>query len=229
MEKNQYDICLKVLRRMEKQGILKDILLIGSWCVYFYDDYFTGLNYTPSIRTRDVDFLVPLPLKIKRKVDIPDLLKDLGFVIDFLGTKGYIRLQHPELIVEFLVPERGKGSDKPYPLPDLGINAQPLRFLDFLIQNIIEVKFKGITIKLPHPAAFALQKLMVFQRRTKNEKAERERNQAFMILDFILKKRADNDLKRIFNSMHKKWQDKILKVLSSFKQDQVIEILRGMV
>ena len=51
-----------------------------------------------------------------------------------------MKLDHPELILEFLVPERGKGIDKPYPLPRLGINATTLRFLNFLSCNTIKVK-----------------------------------------------------------------------------------------
>jgi len=51
---------------------------------------------------------------IKAKADVVELLKDLGFVVGFTGSKGYIRLQHPQLIVEFFGPERGKGSGEPY-------------------------------------------------------------------------------------------------------------------
>jgi len=43
------------------------------------------------------------------------MLKDLGFIEDF-HRKGLIRLNHPELIIEFLVPEKGRGRDTPYPL-----------------------------------------------------------------------------------------------------------------
>ncbi|NQT56806.1 MAG: hypothetical protein HQ551_11335 [Desulfobacteraceae bacterium] len=43
MEKKTYDICLKILSIFEKEGILKHIILIGSWCIYFYKDYFKRL------------------------------------------------------------------------------------------------------------------------------------------------------------------------------------------
>lgn len=225
MEKKKYELCLEVLRRFHEAGILDNVVLIGSWCLYFYQDYFSGLHYTPTIRTRDIDFLVPTPSKFKKKIDIPEMLKDLGFVVDFRGTKGYIRLIHPDLFVEFLVPERGKGIGKPYPLPQLGLNAQALRFLDFLAKNIIIVKTDTMTIKLPHPVAFAFQKLIIFQRRTKQEKAKRERKQALMILNFLVKKKADKEIKGIFNSMHKSWQKKVLNTLKSLEQKQIIQML----
>ncbi|MDP2911532.1 MAG: GSU2403 family nucleotidyltransferase fold protein, partial [Candidatus Omnitrophota bacterium] len=138
MEKNQYKLCFEVLRRFNKAGILDGLILIGSWCLYFYKDYFENISYIDisTIRTRDIDFLVPIPARIKKEADIPNLLKDLGFVIEFKGSKGYIKLDHPDLIVEFLVPEKGRGSDKPYRLPQLGMNATPLRFLSFLTDNV---------------------------------------------------------------------------------------------
>ena len=114
--KNQYDLCLEVLSRLQKADVLEQIVVIGSWCIYFYKNYFIDIEYSSSIRTRDIDFLVPIPTKFKKKTDIPEMLKDLGFIEDF-HRKGLIRLNHPELIIEFLVPEKGRGRDTPYPLP----------------------------------------------------------------------------------------------------------------
>lgn len=135
MGKNQYDLCILVLRRLDDAGILEHVILAGSWCMAFYREYFAQVAYTPSLKTRDIDLLVPHPGALRTKVDVAELLKDLGFVVGFTGSKGYIRLEHPQLIVEFLVPERGRGSDKPFLLPQLGLNAQPLRFLELLIQK----------------------------------------------------------------------------------------------
>lgn len=125
MEKKQYELCLEVLSRFQKSGILKGFILIGSWAAYFYKDYFGQVPYHFALKTRDMDFLINEPVRFIREVNIPELLKDLGFVTVFKGTKGYIKLDHPDLILEFLIPEKGKGSDKPYPLPKLGVNAIP--------------------------------------------------------------------------------------------------------
>lgn len=139
MEK-RYALFLEVLVRFQAAGLLEELILIGSWCQHFYRSYFKGMKYTPSIRTRDMDFVVRVPLRIKNKVDVEELLRDKGFVVTFSSGAGYMKLMHPELIVEFLVPEKGMGSDKPYPLPQLGMNAQPLRFLDYLLQNTILIE-----------------------------------------------------------------------------------------
>lgn len=226
MEKRKYELCLEILRRFHDAGILNNIILIGSWCLHFYEDYFAGLDFIPAIRTRDIDFLVPIPPQFKEKIDIPELLKDLGFVLTFSGSKGYIKLDHPELIVEFLVPERGRGSDKPYQLLKLGVNATPIRFLDFLVANTLNVRFEKMELKVPHPAAFALHKLIIQKRRRKKFKADKDLKQALMVIDFILRRKDDKKLKAVFSSVPNRWQKKILDNLKDSGEESITNLLR---
>lgn len=227
MEKKQSDLCLEILRRFHKTGILDDLILIGSWCVYFYKDYFSSTPYIDqaTIKTRDIDFLIDAPSKIKVNVNIPELLNDLGFVTIYKGSRGYIKLDHPELILEFLVPERGKGTDKPVPLPKLGINAVALRFLTFLSGNIIKVKVEDFYVTLPHPVNFSLHKLIIFQRRFKEEKAIKDRKVAVEILRALINKGETVTIKRVFNSMLPKWQKKVIKGLEETKEKEILNLL----
>ena len=225
MEKNQYKLCLEVLRRLNRAGVLEDIILIGSWCIPFYKGYFSGIKYSPLIRTRDVDFLVPYPRNIKVDVSIPDLLKDLGFIIGYRGPEGYIKLEHPDLVVEFLSPERGKGTDKPISIPKLGINAVALRFLNLLTENTIKVTVENVDIRLPHPANFALHKLIIFQRRFKEDKAIKDRNAAIKILKALIDKGEEVSIKQVFNSMIPKWQKKVIKGLEEDKEKKILSLL----
>lgn len=226
MEKSQLNLSLQVLNKMNQSDILNGIAIIGSWCLYFYKYYFNQKNYSPDIRTRDIDFLVPLPPKFKRRVDVPLMLKELGFIIHYSGTKGYIRLDHPELIVEFLIPEVGKGRDKPYPIPSLGLNAQALRFLDFLADHLITLELQDMKLKLPHPAAYALHKLLIFGRRKSKDKAEKDKGQALQLLKYLAR-RPNNvrEIKRIFSAMHKKWQRNILKSLEKLDEKELLDLL----
>ena len=89
MEKKQYELCLEILRRFHKAGILDYLTLVGSWCTPFYKDYFHSNKGFTTLRTRDIDFLINAPNKIKAKVDIPLLLQDLGFVVSFQGDCHY--------------------------------------------------------------------------------------------------------------------------------------------
>jgi len=227
VEKKQYDLCLEILRRFHKAGILNDLILIGSWCVYFYKDYFLNTPYIDHIalKTRDIDFLIDKPSSIKKKVDVFALLKDLRFVVDFKASQGYIKLDHPDLVVEFLVPERGKGSDKPHYLPNLGMNAVALRFLDFLSDNTIKVKVENFYVTLPHPVNFALHKLIIFQRRRKPDKAVKDKNTAIEILKALINKGELESIKKSFKAIPQKWQNKIVKGLKEAEEEKILSAI----
>jgi len=227
VEKKQRELCLEILRRLNKAGILKDMILIGSWSAYFYNEYFAGISYLDrvALKTRDIDFLIDDPAKIKHEVNVPELLHDLGFVIIYKGSKGYIKLEHPDLLLEFLVPEKGRGIDKPFPLPKLCINAVALRFLSFLSSNTIKVKVEDFFVTLPHPANFALHKLIVFQRRLRQDKAVKDKNTAIEILKALINKGDTAVLIQVFHSMIPKWQKKVIKGLEEAKEKEILNTL----
>jgi len=226
VEKSQYELCAEVLGRLDQAGVLKNMVLVGSWCTLFYQEFFGRTSYKVSLITRDMDLLIPRPSAIKAKVDVAELLKDLGFVVGFTGSKGYIRLQHPLLIVEFLVPERGKGSEEPYSLPQLGLNAQPLRFLEFLAQNTLTTKVGATTVTLTHPANFALHKLLVLTRRPAPEKQMKDRQAAIRILTALIDKGQGNLITELFHTMPRRWQGKVKKQLRDLTENRILDVLK---
>ena len=147
MEKSQYELCASVLRRLDDAGALPGVVIVGSWCMLFYEHYFNTPDYRASIRTRDLDIAIPVPPRFRNKVDVSAMLGLLGFVVDLRGHDGYIRFLHPDLIVEFLVPERGRGTNKPFDVPALGINAQPLRFLDLVAHRVRSDGESGLRLR----------------------------------------------------------------------------------
>lgn len=227
MEKKTYSLCLKVLRRLNKAGVLKYIILIGSWSIYFYKSYFKSRAYSTYIRTRDIDFLIPIPFKLKKNLDVFKLIEDLGFLEKYTGSQGYVKLQHPDLTVEFLVPEKGRGSGRPYSVPQLGINATPLRYLNFLVENTIIVNFEKLNIRLPHPAAYALHKFIIFKRRIKVDKHDRDIEGALRVFQELINANKYKEIKVIFNKMHRKWQQTVIKNLKSIEEFEVVEILQS--
>jgi len=225
VEKKQYELCVEVLRRLNKAGVLKDLILVGSWCIPFYKDYFKTIKYATTIRTRDVDFMVPGHIKINTKVDIVELLKDLGFVVGFQGREGHVKLEHPELAIEFLVPEKGRGSNKPFPLKELGINAQPLRYLSLLTQKIIHTEIEGIKVYLPHPVIFAFHKLIIATLRKNEDKAAKDIGGALRILKAVLNKGEKVVIKITFDSMLPTWRKKILYCLENIGEEELLRLL----
>jgi len=178
-----------------------------------------------TIKTRDIDFLINNPSSIREEVNVPLLLKDLGFVTTFKGFRGYLKLDHPDLLLEFLVPEKGKGTDDPIHLPKLGMNAVALRFLSFLSANTIKVKVEDFYLTLPHPANFALHKLIIFQRRIREDKAVKDRNVAIEILKLLIAKGESSIIKDVFNSIPKKWEARVIKGLNKSEDKDILAAL----
>ena len=73
--KRKSNLFLNTLKVLEKAGVLEDIILIGSWCHYFYRVYFSNAQEIPLLRTLDIDFLIPNPPKIHKDVNIPEILE----------------------------------------------------------------------------------------------------------------------------------------------------------
>lgn len=210
MTKN-YNLCLEVLTRLHRVKILDKIIIIGSWCLVFYNEYFHDKTYSHILGTRDIDLLIPLPPpQWPRDVDIPSLLDDLDFVVIHSAITGAIKLSHPLLNLEFLVPEQGRGSDKPMAFPELKINAQRLRFLNYLLEDTVKVHYEGLPLRLPHPARFALHKLIVSTRRKNKEKAARDIDQAVGLLHTISQAGEEVSLTKAMQAMPHGWI-KILK------------------
>ena len=206
------DLCLEVLRRLEKAGVLRGLVLIGSWCAYFYPDYFGGETTLTPLRTRDIDFLIPTPPKFKGEIRVGELLEDLGFVPDRFG-EGHVRLSHPELIIDFLVAEKGRGTDKPYPVKALGIKAQPLRFVSLLSDDVVGVKSHGLSLTLPHPVNFGLQKLIISGRRAGKDKRAKDRLQAVEVLRAVIDRGDGDVIRKKFRTLPAGWRKSVLEGL----------------
>jgi hypothetical protein len=213
--KSQHELCLEILRRFNKAGVLGDLILIGSWSVLFYEEYFGDRRASVTLRTRDMDFLVAQPERMRGEADVPGLLKDLGFVSEFFTSSGHIRLLHPDLIVEFLVPEVGRGRKNPFPLRKLKINAQPLRFLNLLTTDVIRARVDDFVVTLPHPVNFTLQKLIISERRSKSEKASRDRETALRLLAALAEQGEGPLVVERFGSLPPRWRKTAVKALAT--------------
>ena len=214
MEKNdQVSLLFKILKRFSENGVLEQGMLIGSWCLHFYRNEFQRFDLLPAIRTLDVDFLIPHPGRIKKSVDIPALLKEEGFVPIINFSNGLVRYQHPDLLLEFLAPELGRGFDKPRDIRPRHIQAAEIRFLNFLTENPKKVRYQGITVTMPNPAVFALHKLIVSSRRAKKEKREKDLSMAVGILELLFKDPKEKKrVKEVLASLPAKWRKIILSV-----------------
>lgn len=87
------------------------------------------------------------------------------------------RVRGGELKLELLTPLRGRERDAPIQLPQLKVAAQPLRFLDYLIEDPVQaavVGGDGVLVNVPQPARFALHKLLIAGRRNTPDKRRKD-------------------------------------------------------
>jgi hypothetical protein len=101
-------------------------------------------------------------------------------------AKGGIR-------VDFLTPNEGPDTDEPRRLPAFHTDAQPLRFLDFLIHDPEPAAIlhdAGVYVLVPAPQRFAVHKLIVSRRRREGAaKRAKDTQQAAVLLRVLTEKR----------------------------------------
>ena len=106
------------------------------------------------------------------------------------------------LRVDFLTPNEGRDTDKPKRLAALGTNAEPLRFLDFLIHEpepAVVLHGSGIYVTVPAPERYAVHKLIVAQRRVGPGNAKRPKDlaQSEALLNRLVEQRP-NELRDVW-------------------------------
>jgi hypothetical protein len=74
MEKS--DLLIKVLGDLQDPGILKHLILVGSWCQDFYRYQYGNPKEIPATKTMDADILIPRRMpRINPAVDIAAIMK----------------------------------------------------------------------------------------------------------------------------------------------------------
>jgi len=210
----EHDLFFTILIKLDKEEVLQDIILIGGWCPLVYKEFFGNPVEISMQRTTDLDFLVPNPPRIHKDIDLSLILEGLGFDKKLSLLDGYEKYVHPDLEVEFLTPEKGRGRDKPYTIDKLHINAQGLRYLDLIQGHIMKASYRGISINVPEPSAYALHKFIVSDRRNKSFKREKDIETALQLGEYLLDdKDQRKKMQDIYSSMPGKWKKDLLKVV----------------
>lgn len=149
--------------------------LVGTIAFRLYEgELGVRLTTDDAVETRDMDIAsferLSLALSATETADAPQALADLEFdPIPSLepGKVWRWKQTRGEMNVEFLTPsfEEDEGLR---PLPALGLHAQALHFLDYLIAQPIEAAVpyrSGVPVQIPAPERFAIHKLIVAVRR----------------------------------------------------------------
>ncbi len=101
------------------------------------------------------------------------------------------------------------------------------RDLDFLVKDTICVKFEGIDVVLPHPARFAMHKLVVAQRRAKKDKAQKDNLVAVDILNDFVDAGEEELIRSVFKEFSLRWQKKIASALEGLDAAAISAVLES--
>lgn len=194
----------RVFELIERAGaFLVGGVLVGSHAFSIYGNML-GVNWPTKItQTHDVDIAsdnhIALGLR-NEPVDLKQVLMDaeMGFVeVPAFNKKSpstSFRIQGKQLSVDLLTPMVGKPTSKPVLITALNTYAEPVRFLDYLLDDIQPaaiVARSGILVNVPSPARFALHKLVTSSRRPAalQTKTIKDIDQAQLLLVALLEDR----------------------------------------
>lgn len=198
-----------VLRVLSEAGVFRaGGILVGTQAFTCIANLLGVSFEAQSMRTADSDVAHDTSIALGLDTADPDLLQRLRaaepafFAVPGLdprepGTSFKVRGR--DLRVDFLTPARGKRKRDPVLLPHLGVAAQPLEGLDYLIEDSIDAVIlagSGIRALVPTPARFAFHKLWVSGQRSASEaaKSRKDIRQAAQLLDVLLEDRpADTE------------------------------------
>ncbi|MBN1761038.1 MAG: hypothetical protein JW863_22105 [Chitinispirillaceae bacterium] len=158
MEK--FDLLVKVLTDLQDAGILKHLVLVGSWCQDFYRYQFGNPPEIPAAKTMDADILIPRRMpRVNPPVDIVAIMKKNDFIFEIGPRSGLYKFNHPLLKVEFLTDPGAKPGEDTRHFKHLGVTAQELHFMGLPLSYNYPFTYKHLTFNIPEPEAFALHTL----------------------------------------------------------------------
>lgn len=123
-------------------------------------------------------------------------------------------------MVEFLTP--AFGDERVKPLPALGVSAQALNYLNFLLAepiHAVALYRSGVLVQIPRPERYAIHKLIVADRRIGGPdqlKAEKDRAQAALLIRILAQDRPDDLAEAHADALSRgpRWRERIEASLS---------------
>ena len=220
---------------IERAGVfLVGAVLVGSHAFSIYGNML-GVQWPTKItQTHDVDIArknIMLGLSSK-PVDLKKTLLDaeMGFIeVPALNRKSpstSFRIRGKQLSVDILTPLIGKPTSNPVLVPALKTYAEPVRFLDYLLEDTqaaVIVARAGILVNVPSPARYALHKIVASQRRVTamHSKTVKDVDQAELLLSVLLADRPGDIMSaiRATEKMPEKFRSQLLAGLKKLPDD----------
>jgi len=191
----------EIIAALAKAGVFRlRGVLVGTVAYQTYAPML-GTRLPHSIlQTGDVDIAQFKNVSVAVKDKTPPVIDVLKHVDKTFRAVPHIRgrkvtsyIAKGGLRVDFLTPNEGSDTDVPQPLPAFQTDAEPLRFLDFLIHEpepAVLLHEAGVYVIVPSPQRYAIHKLIVSRRRKEDAvKREKDIHQATALLEVLHEKR----------------------------------------
>jgi hypothetical protein len=233
----------EVLAGLAKAGVFRlRSVLVGTVAYQTYPAILGVKLPSPLLQTSDIDIAQftsvsvavgdqtrPM-IEILQAIDgsfrqVPDV-SGHRFASSYIAKGG--------LRVDFLTPNEGPDTDVPQGLPALRTDAQPLRFLDFLIHEPVHAVLlhgSGVYLQVPAPERYAIHKLILaFDRPSAITKRDKDLAQAAALIEVLAQKRPE-ELRSAWEEAHKrgpKWRKLLMgamRYLASRSRDLLLKVL----
>jgi hypothetical protein len=191
---------LKVIARLGDYGFFRaGGVLVGTHAFLAFGNML-GVRWGQPSRTQDIDFAhagwrLSVALPATTEVPVPNAIESLGMgflpISGLTGKAGatYLNPKEPEFRLDFLTAPHRRGSELILH-PRFHIPLQPLKFMEYALENIQQAVLfdsgRCVLVNVPHPARYALHKLLVHGEResTFATKAAKDLDQAASLLAY---------------------------------------------
>lgn len=207
----------RVFEALSQAGVfLAGGVIVGSHA-YSMISNTLGVSWDRQLtRTQDIDIADDFRIHVglsQHDTDIEKALKtaDETFLpVPALNPKSpstSFFVRGAQLRVDILTPMIGKTSRKPIALKSIKAMAEPVRFLDYLLEDTqpaVVIAGAGVLVNIPNPARYALHKLVISQRRQSGfqAKANKDLQQAKSIIEWLEHTRP-GDISIAMDAAHK--------------------------
>lgn len=193
---------LRIIARLTDFGFFHvGGVLVGTHAFAAYANLL-GVRWTGNDRTQDVDLAIPgknvsIAVPDSPQVDLHDALAafEAGFIPtqSFAGEVGptYTLKGDPDFQIDFLT-TLGRSGATPRKIEALSIFAQPLKFMDYLVQGptqavLLDRAGHYTVVNIPAPARYAVHKLIVYGERDIRHrvKARKDLEQASALIQWF--------------------------------------------
>lgn len=224
----------RVLKALADSGVFQmGAVLVGTHAFIVLGNLL-GVKWAgSSLRTQDLDIGTEAAMSIgipHINADIPDVLErlEMGFLpVPPLNPKHpstSFKVRGKSLRVDLLTPQRRRKETGPTAVSRFKAAAQPLPYLDFLIEGFERgavVDGGGILVNVPSPARFGFHKLIVAGEREAvvHTKMEKDLLQAAQVLSILVEERP-GDVRIAWDEIQRRgkgWARRISSGLSRVK------------